>query len=56
MISSILSEIYWHKKNRRTNEPRIFGQMKIYIFLFIINVFISMALNYLELVRYLVMS
>jgi hypothetical protein len=30
--------------------------MKIYILLFMINLFISMALNYLELVRYLFMS
>jgi hypothetical protein len=30
--------------------------MKIYILLFIIKVFISIALNYLELVKYLFMS
>jgi hypothetical protein len=30
--------------------------MRIYILLFIINEFISMALKYLELIRYLSMS
>jgi hypothetical protein len=37
-------------------KPRISGQMKIYILLFMINVFTSITLNYLELVRYLFMS